>query len=288
MIKRLPGIFLPILIFLLSTLLPSCGSDADDKRNPLADSLRNLNAEMSGELTEKEATLQEFIASFNEIQENLNAIKEKEKIVTTATQGSDVRSRQNQIREDIQAIYDLMEKNKNRINALTEKLKQSNLKLSGMQKMIENLQNALNEKDEEINELKNHIEGLNIELSNLHTSYRSLEEESNKRLESLNTGYYAIGTSKELKDKKVIAKEGGFIGLGKSTKMTDDFNREYFTKINIQQSTSINLGAKKAKLVTNHPKGSYKFIGEKPVERLEITNPQEFWSSSKYLVIVIE
>jgi len=265
----------------------SC-NDEDKNKNPLADSLRNVNSELAGKVNEKEEALQEFIASFNEIQENLNTIKEKEKIVTTSASDRDVRSRQNQIREDIQSIYDLMEKNKNRISSLSQKLKQSNLKISGMEKMIENLQNALNMKDEEIGELKNRIEGLNIELSNLNTNYKSMAQENAAKTEALNTAWYAIGTSKELKEKKVIAKEGGFIGLGKSTKVQDDFNREYFTKVNIEQSTSINIGAKKARVVTNHPKNSYKLIGTKPVERLEITDPKEFWSSSKYLVIVIE
>jgi hypothetical protein len=86
----------------------------------------------------------------------------------------------------------------------------------------------------------------------------------------------------------VISKEGGFIGIGKTTKVKDDFNKDYFTKINIESTTAINIGAKRAKILSSHPSGSYKLIGEKPVEKLEITNPQEFWSNSKYLVISIE
>ena len=89
-------------------------------------------------------------------------------------------------------------------------------------------------------------------------------------------------------EKKVISKEGGFIGLGKSTKVSQDFNREYFTKVNIEQFNSVNLGAKKVTVLTNHPSSSYKLVGTKPVEKLEIKNPTEFWSASKYLVIVIE
>jgi chromosome segregation ATPase len=274
---------------ILSTLsLTNCGDDAEKEKNPLADSLKNANSELTGQINEKEAALQEFVASFNEIQENLNTIKEKEKIVSTVNTKSDVKNKQSQIREDIQAIYDLMEKNKNRISSLSAKLKNSNLKISGMQKMIENLQLSLNLKDEEIEQLRTKIEGLNIELSNLGSNYRAVERENAEKTEALNTAYYAIGTSKELKEKNVIAKEGGFIGLGKATKVAEDFNREYFTKINILQTTSISLGAKKVKLLTSHPKGSYKLVGDKPVEKLEITNTKEFWSSSKYLVLMIE
>jgi DNA repair exonuclease SbcCD ATPase subunit len=281
------GVIVACIMLLSGVLLTNCGGD-DKKVNPLADSLKNVNGKLSGQLNEKEEALQEFIASFNEIQENLNQIKEKEKIVTSASSKGDVRSRHGQIKEDIQAIYDLMAQNKIRISSLSQKLKQSNLKLSGMEKMIENLQNSLNLKDEEIADLKTRIEGLNIELSTLNTNYKNVESESTQKTEALNTAYYAIGTNKELKEKKVIAKEGGFIGLGKSTKISADFNKEYFTKINIQQTTSINIGAKKARLLTTHPTSAYKMIGEKPVEKLEITNPKEFWATSKYLVIVIE
>ena len=128
-----------------------------------------------------------------------------------------------------------MAKNKNRIGSLTKKLKESNLKIEGLEKMIENLQTSLNQKDTEIADLKSKMEGLNIELSNLNTNYQAVEAESAGKTEMLNTAYYAIGTSKELKDKKVISREGGFVGLGKTTTVSSDFNKEYFTKIDIEQ-----------------------------------------------------
>ncbi len=281
-------IIIACLMLAVGSLTFSNCKEEEKKGNPLADSLKNANGELSGQLNEKSAALQEFIESFNEIQENLNAIKEKEKVMSSVTSKGDVKNKGNQIKEDIQAIYDLMAKNKNRIGSLTSKLKQSNLKIAGLEKMIENLQNSLTLKDEEIAELKTRMEGLNIELANLNTNYKVVESESAAKTEALNTAYYAIGTNKELKEKKVISKEGGFIGLGKSTKVSSDFNKEYFTKLNIEQTTSINIGAKKVKLLTTHPASSYKLVGEKPIERIEITNPKEFWAASKYLVIVID
>jgi predicted RNase H-like nuclease (RuvC/YqgF family) len=268
--------------------ITSCGGDKEKDVNPLADSLQSVNGELSGKLGEKELALQEFITNFNEIQENLNAIKEKEKIVSSNSSQGDAKSKEDQIKEDIQAIYDLMSKNKSRIGSLTQKLKNSNLKLEGLEKMIENLQNSINLKDEEIADLKTRMEGLNIELSNLTTNYQEVETENQVKTNEINTAYYAIGTSKELKEKNVISKEGGFIGIGKTTKVKSDFNKEYFTKVNIEQTASINIGARKAKIITTHPSSSYKIIGEKPVEKIEITNAKEFWSASKYLVIIIE
>jgi DNA repair exonuclease SbcCD ATPase subunit len=276
------------LFIVMVTVFAGCNGSEEKPVNKEADSLKNVANKLSGSLNEKEAVIQEFIESFNEIQENLNAIKEKEKIVSNVSSKGDVKHKNNQIKEDIQAIYDLMSKNKTRISALSQKLKESHLKMSGLEKMIENLQTSLNLKDEEIAELRTKMEGLNIELTNLNTNYKAVEAESAQKTDALNTAYYAIGTKKELIEKKVIAKEGGFIGLGKTTKLSEDFNKEYFTKINIEQTTSINLGVKKVKVVSNHPHASYRLVGEKPVEKLEITNAKEFWSSSKYLVIIID
>ena len=277
-----------VIIILTNFLVSNCSKGSDESENSIKDSIENVSGNLNGKLNEKDAAIQELVSSFNEIQENLNAIKEKEKIISKVTSDGDVKSKEDQIKEDIQSIYDLMAKNKDRIGSLSKKLKNSKLKIEGLEKMIENMQATLNLKDSEIEELKTKIEGLNVELSNLTTNYKAVENESNQKTEIINTAFYAIGTSKELKEKNVITKEGGIIGLGKTTKLSSDFNKEYFTKINIEKTTSINLGAKKIKMLTTHPSSSYKLVGEKPIEKLEITNTKEFWSASKYLVIILD
>ncbi len=277
-----------VIIILTNFLVSNCGKGSDDNENSIKDSVENVSGNLNGKLNEKDAAIQELVSSFNEIQENLNAIKEKEKIISKVTSDGDVKSKEDQIKEDIQSIYDLMAKNKDRIGSLSKKLKNSKLQIDGLEKMIENMQATLSLKDSEIEELKTKIEGLNVELSSLTTNYKAVENESNQKTEIINTAFYAIGTSKELKEKNVITKEGGIIGLGKTTKLSSDFNKEYFTKINIEKTTSINLGAKKIKILTTHPSNSYKLIGEKPIEKLEINNTKEFWSASKYLVIILD
>jgi hypothetical protein len=285
--KTLKLVAVAAVIAVSSLFTISCGG-SEKEANPLADSLSSVNGELNGQLSEKEAALQEFVSSFNEIQDNLNAIKEKEKIVTASSKSGDVKSKEESIKEDIQAIYDLLAKNKNRIGSLSKKLKNANSKIAGLEEMIANLQAQIDAKDGEIAELKSQLEAKNIELSNIVMNLEAVEEESSAKTEKLNTVYYAFGTSKELKEKNVITKEGGFIGMGKSTKLKSDFNKDYFTKIDASQVTSINIGAKKAKIITTHPSSSYKLVGEKTVEKIEILNSEDFWSSSKYLVIITE
>ncbi len=281
--------FFAVTIILCAAIVNvSCGDSKEKNVNLLADSLAGDNSNLKGQLTEKEQALQEFVGAFNEIQTNLNEIKEKEKIVNASASSGDVKSKEEQIKQDIQSIYDLMTKNKSRISSLNKKLKNANTKIQGLEQMIANLEAQLNEKDVQINDLKNKIEQLNIELSNITVNYENLTTENQVKTEKLNLAYYVIGTGKELKQKGITEKEGGFIGLGKMTEIKKDFNKDYFTKVDITQTNTIPIGAKKIKILSTHPSSSYKLIGEKPVEKLEIINAEDFWSVSKYLVIVIE
>ena len=286
--KALKLIIVAAILTVSSLFTTSCGS-TEKEGNPLADSLSGVNGELTGELSKKEAAVQEFVNAFNEIQDNLTAIKEKEKIVSIHSQSGDVKSKEESIKEDIQAIYDLLAKNKNRIGSLSSKLKASKSKIAGLEQMIASLQAQIDGKDGEIAELKASLEAKNIELSNIVMNLENVESQSSAKTEKLNTAYYAFGTKKELTEKGVITKEGGFIGLGKTTKLKDNFNKDYFTKVDISNTSSININAKKAKIVSNHPSNSYKLVGgEKSVEKIEISNAEDFWSNSKYLVIIIE
>ena len=69
---------------------------------------------------------------------------------------------------------------------------------------------------------------------------------------------------------------------------SDDFNKDYFTKIDIRVTKVIKLYSKKAELKTSHPAGSYTLDKDAQGQyTLRITNPQSFWSVSRYLVIVV-
>ncbi len=199
------------------------------------------------------------------------------------------KTKEEQIVADIQDIYDMMNKNKQRLASMKKKLNESNKKNEELEKFIARLTTEIEEKDAQINDLKSQLEKLNVEMATLNTNYVEVTQESAVKTEKLNTAFYAFGTAKELIKNGVLTKEGGFIGLGKIQKMKDDFNKNYFTKVDASTTNEIILGAKKAKLVTTHPSGSYKIVGtDGKAEKLVITNVDDFWSASKYLVIVVE
>jgi predicted nuclease with TOPRIM domain len=169
------------------------------------------------------------------------------------------------------------------------RLNSANKKNAELEKFITRLTADIEAKDAEINDLKAQLEKLNVEMSTINTTLQETSQESAAKTQKLNTAYYAFGTAKELIKNNVLTKEGGFIGLGKSQKVKEDFNKAYFTKVDVSTLTEIPLGAKKAKLVTTHPAGSYRIDGaDGKAEKLVITNSEDFWSASKYLVVVIE
>ena len=280
------------LMYLIA-LLPlafGCGNSTQEGVLSVEDSLKAVSGGQSVRIHDQDSSIQSFIRGFNEIQDNLDVIREKEKIVSSNSKDPEMRkTKQEQIVADIQSIYDVMNKNKQRLAAMKAKFKDANKKNDELEKFITRLTNEIEAKDGQINDMKNELEKLNVEMSNLNLNYQEEVQASEVKTEKLNTGYYAFGTSKELIKNNVLTKDGGFIGIGKSQKMKEDFNKDYFTKVDISTIDVIPLGAKKAKLITSHPSGSYKIEGaDGRAEKLVITNAEDFWSASKYLVIVIE
>lgn len=283
--------------FLLLMILPfffSCNT-----KNKEIERLKAQNDSLAVVAGQKDETIVDYLRDFNEIQGNLDSIKQAEKIIylnTTSSNGELNQNAKDKIVSDVRLIVDLMQKNKHQIASLSKKLKKSNLKVKELEKMIGNLNKQLQEKEIEIGQLKDKLAQLDIQVQNLIASVDTLSTENkiktqiiDEKTKSLNTAYYIIGTYKELSAKKILTKEGGFIGLGKSKTVSKDFNRDAFTKIDITQFKTITINKKKAKMLSSHPSSSYKFEGTKDkVNNLVITNSDDFWSTSKYLVILVE
>jgi chromosome segregation ATPase len=267
---------------------------------PQNEDLLKLIAEKDSILNEanmKDDAINEFLISLNEIEANLSEIKEKENIVTilssqNAEMGGDISEK---INEDIQLIYKMMLENKDALKSMKGKLKRANVKIAELENMIIRMTKQLEEKDAEIESLKTKLIALNIEIDELKVEVDTLrgtiESKENtiiEKTDELNIAYYVFGTDKELRDNQVITKEGGFIGIGKIEKLMQDFNKDYFEKIDIRKTRQIKLYSKKARLITTHPSSSYKLYGTEKADSLVILNPQEFWKASKYLVIVVD
>ena len=264
----------------------------DGKNSPestnvhLADSLNEVIAQRDSEIND-------MMGTFNEVQEGLRQIGEAEGRVALAKSGEGTSSKQ-KIKEEIQFIAAQMKKNKELIAKLQKKLEGSSLNATQLKKTIEGLQAQLVEKEKQLQTLREeldkkdiHIMELDESVNNLNTNVSNLKNESQKKTETinaqdkqLNTAWYVFGTKKELKGQRIL--ENGKV-------MNGNFNKNYFTKIDIRNTTEIKLYSKSAKLMTAHPSSSYTLVRDANKQyTLRITNPHIFWSTSKYLVVLVK
>ncbi len=281
--------------FMAAAIFASCtNKEQEEKLKQLELDNLKLQEQIGGDAN----TINDFVNAYNEIQYNLDSIKTKEGIITANTangveMGAD---RKEQITQDIQLIYELSLKNRKKIDELNKKLKDEKGYTGNLKKMIENLEKQLAERDAQINVLKDELAKLDIVVENLTAQVDMLASESEgkskvieEKVSELNTAYYIIGTEKNLKEAKIITKEGGFIGMGKTANFNKDFDQNAFNKIDITKTPAIVINNKKAKFVTDHPSTSYTIHGDKKhVDSLSINDYKAFWRSSKYLVIVAE
>ena len=262
--------------------------------------LKEQNQQLTVMAQEKDSSINDFIGALNTIEENLEIIKQKENIIAVNAENPN-QSQKQKIASDLTSINNLLEQNKLKIEELDKKLNNSWYQNSKLRKLTDRLKAELETKEGEIVVLNDKVAKLNIEVENLNGKVTELNgtvlalntenEDKAKQIENttnnLNTAYYVFGTSKELKEKNVISKDGGFIGIGKTAVLSTDFNTSEFEKIDITKITTIPVIGKKISLVTNHPSSSYKVEGAETVEGITILDPVEFWKSSKYLVVSV-
>lgn len=250
------------------------------------DSLQKIIAQRDNEINDMMATM-------NEIQDGFAAINEAENRVSLAKDGEGV-NRTQLIRENIKFISNRMKQNRELIKKLQGQLRQSSFKGEEMTKTIEGMLKQLSEKDQQMQELRAeldakdiHITELDETINNLNTNVNDLKAESEKKSQTisgqdmqLNTAWYVFGNKKELKEQRIL--EDGKV-------LQSSFNKNYFTKIDIRVDKTIKLYSKSAKLLTMHPSSSYTLDRDANGQyTLNISNPQLFWSTSKYLVILVK
>lgn len=236
----------------------------------------------------KDSTITDFFEALAEIESNLEQVRSTEqKLGNMRLKGDVKKDTKEQIIGDITAISELLGENKKTIKRLNQLLSKSNINSDKLKESIASLEDRINSKDAEINRLTSNLSNANTALSALNQLYITKVNEAESLDLELNTAYYAFGTFKELKENNVLSKEGSIVGIGGAKTLADDFNKDYFKKINIKETTSIKLYSEKdVKLTTEHPTESFEIVEEEGSKVLMIKDATSFWSVSKYLVVI--
>lgn len=281
--------FLLLVMFFIS----GCGKK---KEQQIID-LQAKNTELKVQYEKKDSLMNELFNTLNDIERNLSDITAREKLITDASNdekrlNADVR---NKIMDEIILINNIMEENKKKLAQLRDQLKKSEANVASLQETIQLLTKRIAEKEQEIASLKDELVRLNFKISALNATVDTLRDETVSQskvisqqdalIGDLNTVWYVTGTKKELVEKEIIEKAGGL--FGGDMVMSQMINPDFFYTVDMRKISRIDFEAKKAELVTVHAEGTYKFIVEEEmIKGLEITNPGEFWKSSRFLVIM--
>ncbi|WP_455638878.1 Cbp1 family collagen-binding glycoprotein adhesin [Parabacteroides sp.] len=285
-----------LLVCTCATLLVSCGQNSAEYKK-----LKAENDSLKIENTKATSEMNEILTTLNDVEADIQSIRDAENYLNLQQQtgGEFSKSNREQIKQNMQLISETLKKNKETISQLEDKLKKSGIQSAALKKtinrlsseldqkatMIVALQEDLAKKNVRIQELDEMVSSLNEDVESLATTAAAQSEKLSEQDKALNTAYYCFGTSKELKDQKILS-GGGF--FSKSKVLQSGFNKDYFISVDIREVKEIPLFAAKAKLKSNHPEGSYEFVKDDDGNlTLNITDPKTFWSLGKYLVIEV-
>ena len=285
-----------IAIILLSLITVSCAENTEipkeltDDNQIIIDSLIKENLINSRQLNSKDSVVNSYALYINEIRSNLAKIKKQELLIIDEKSGTENLSIENlDLVGEIEIIGNLMLENSKLINKLKESLSKSESELNEFDKMILSLSEEVQIKNMEIYHLQEELENMDSSLGMLFESYNQKVSELEDVIDEMNTAYFVVGNKKELLENSIITKEGGFIGIGKSNVLKHDFNKSYFELVKIDEFIELQLGVKSMDIITPHPNSSFKLDhADEMIHKIIITNSDQFWSNSKYLVILVK
>lgn len=229
-----------------------------------------------------------------DIYNGLDSINMQEGLLYNMSNGE--RDRRGEIRRNLSAIKERLAKNHQLLEQMERRMKDTGNQNVILTQTIEQMKVRLDDQDSHIISLERKLAVANDSIATLNAMVEAKEMQVQVQTEAkdaafnalneadqqLNTVYYAMGTNKELKDNGLLEKKF----LGQTKVLKGDVNESYFTKADKRSLTSIPTGAKKIKIWTNMPEGSYEEVkNEDGTITLKITNPTEFWMYSPFLII---
>ena len=277
-----------ILAFVM--LLASC----QEKKNvPVIENRDSVRDSLQQVIDFKDREINDILGTMNEIQEGFRLINAAEGRMSVIKSG-EATNKTEMIRDNIRSISEMMEHNRELIAKLRQQVRESSVRSDQFKTVIDNLVLQLEDNDANLQKLQTelqekdiHIAELDQTVASLSSSIASLKEESSNKSETIiaqdkqiNTAWYVFGTKKELQSQNIYEK---------GRVLQSNFNKNYFTKIDIRIVKEIKLYSKSVKIMTAHPANSYQLIQDANKQYvLRINNPQNFWSTSKYLVVLVK
>ena len=281
-----------LLFSMLGALLLSSCAGKDQKKID-EDSVKI--ADLTAEYEEATNFNDSLMLLMGDIYTGLDSVSTQEGLLYNMGSG-DAADRRAEIRRNLSTIKARLAANKQLLASMEAKVKASGNENSVQAKTIAQLRQHIEQQDAKIAQLESDLSKAREEIGNLNTQVAETQEQVKVETQAkeeaqaatvaaeneANKVYYAIGSNKELKDKGLLSKK--FLGTTKVLK--GNFDASYFVTADKRTLKSIPTNAKKVKIWSNMPEGSYRIVGEKDGPKsIEIVNPDRFWSLASHLII---
>ena len=237
--------------------------------------------------TEVENQYNAAIGIINDVENNLQAIRDAEGMLLVQQEGGTQRE---QIVSELLQIKEAMAANRARLDSLSTVIEKSGRNAGNLRVQIKKLQDQIAEKDQMIADLQNtivvkeqeiavlntQVEDLHRDIDNANATIAAITNEKIATIDEMNQVYYINATKKELKEMGILTKK--FI-------LRESVPTELFVKADKRELNEISYTAKKAVILSNHPSSSYTMVKGEGTYTLQITDPDAFWSVTRYLVV---
>lgn len=243
------------------------------------------------------ASYGEAINSIAMIQDSLNAIVLGDSAVgmvprSLATERALTGPDRDEVLERIAVLKAGIERTKSRIVELDDRLKQSGMRIAGLQRMIAGLKRTVVEKESQVallsgrvDSLETRVTGLTAEVEQSQETIAAQAQTLEEKRRELGTVYLVVGSKKELTSSGVVVAQGGVLGLGRTLKPSGRLDESVARPLDTDQQTIVSIPAKRAQVLTAQPLSSYQLETAGHEVRLRILDPVRF-RTVRHLVIL--
>ncbi|MDO4497565.1 MAG: hypothetical protein Q4B58_07050 [Bacteroidales bacterium] len=251
------------------------------------DSLMTIVLRQNNDLAELVSTLNDVTAQLDEVNGQLSLSSNDETLM----------GRRKRLMEQLETVKQRIKVKEDELESLQKKYKNVLGENKELQKCVKRMREEIAAFQDNIVNLENTVATQSAQIGQLSATLNETQEalaeqtatsEVQKALidnqdKMINTGFYIVGSKKELKEMGII--EGGLFNKKRIT--SKGFNTSVFTQIDIREVTEIQLGSGNPRILSSAPESSYELVKDADKQvTLRILDPVAFWSLSKYLVVL--
>jgi len=278
-----------VMCVVAATFILSCGHETEKMKNA-KDSVENVNQQ-------QQAMLDDLMETLVDVSTSLDSIAVGQGMLTTGSESQGL-TRQ-QIKERLDNFKQMLNANREKLDKMQALLADRDDKIGKLNALITHLSNELDEREATINkltsiindqkttiqDLQEHVERNEVLMGEMEEENVQQREQLSRQDVELNTVYYVMGTTKELKSHGLL--KGGF--LKKNKVDVANIDKSKLNKADKRMLADIAIPGKSARVMSGQPEDAYQIIEkDKNSCLLKITNKERFWNVSNVLIIEIK